>query len=132
MNEKITQLIARHEAFKQKWLMLNNDDLFNWVMLQDEMISLSSNLKSEYNENEIRLKVEKGKRMIELKTLLDDNGKKLHTESTADWTLRAEFLDKDIQQNALKTSYELLYQTAQLITEYINIIKLNNKALFTI
>ena len=91
--------------------MLNNDDLFNWVMLQDEMISLSSNLKSEYNENEIRLKVEKGKRMIELKTLLDDN---------------------DIQQNALKTSYELLYQTAQLITEYINIIKLNNKALFTI
>lgn len=70
--------------------------------------------------------------MIELKTLLDDNGKKLHTESTADWTLRAEFLDKDIQQNALKTSYELLYQTAQLITEYINIIKLNNKALFTI
>ena len=64
--------------------MLNNDDLFNWVMLQDEMISLSSNLKSEYNENEIRLKVEKGKRMIELKTLLDDNGKKLHTESTAD------------------------------------------------
>jgi hypothetical protein len=64
--------------------MLNNDDLFNWVMLQDEMISLSSNLKSEYNENEIRLKVEKGKRMIELKTLLDDNGKKVHTESTAD------------------------------------------------
>lgn len=132
MNEKIEHLMARHEAFKQKWLMLNNDDLFNWVMLQDEMISLSSNLKSEYNENEINLKVEKGKRMIELKAQLDQNGKKVYTESTADGTLRAEFLEKDIQQNTLKTSYELLFQKAQLITEYINIIKLNNKALFTI
>lgn len=130
--DEITQLIARHEAFKQKWLMLNNDDLFNRVMLQDEMITLSSNLKSEYNENEINLKVEKGKRMIELKAQLDQNWKKVYTESTADGTLRTEFQDKDIQQNTLKTSYELLYQKAQLITEYINIIKLNNKALFTI
>jgi hypothetical protein len=70
--------------------------------------------------------------MIELKAQLDQNWKKVYTESTAEWTLRAEFLEKDIEQNTLKTSYELLYQKAQLITEYINIIKLNNKALFTI
>ena len=130
--EKIEQLMARHEAFKQKGMLLSNDDLFNWIILQDEMITLSSNLKAEYLETKLRNDVDKWKRMLELKTMLDDKGKKIHTESTADWVLRQEFLEKDTQQQTLKTMYELLFQKAQLITEYINIIKLNNKALFTI
>jgi hypothetical protein len=35
--------------------MLTNDDLFNWMCLQDEMITVSSNLKSEYAEKKIRM-----------------------------------------------------------------------------
>ena len=130
--EQIEQLMARHEAFKLKGMLLSNDDLFNWIILQDEMITLSSNLKAEYLETKLRNDVDKGKRMLELKTMLDDKWKKIHTESTADWVLRQEFLEKDTQQQTLKTMYELLFQKAQLITEYINIIKLNNKALFTL
>lgn len=132
MNEKIEQLIARHENFKQKGLMLTNDDLFNWMCLQDEMITLSSNLKAEYAEKKIKLDVEKWQRLIELKLELDENWKKMYTDSTANWKIDTEYRDEDIEQSVRKVQYELLYSKAQTITEFINIVKLNNKALFTI
>lgn len=132
MNEKIEQLIARHENFKQKGLMLTNDDLFNWMCLQDEMITLSSNLKAEYTETKIRMDVEKWQRLIELKLELDENWKKMYTDTTANWKIDTEFQDEDIEQATRKLQYELLYSKAQTITEFINIVKLNNKALFTI
>lgn len=132
MNEKIEQLIARHENFKQKGLMLTNDDLFNWMCLQDEMITLSSNLKAEYAEKKIRMDVEKWQRLIELKLELDENWKKMYTDTTANWKIDTEFQDEDIEQATRKLQYELLYSKAQTITEFINIVKLNNKALFTI
>ena len=132
MNEKIEQLIARHENFKQKGLMLTNDDLFNRMCLQDEMITLSSNLKAEYVEKKIKLDVEKWQRLIELKLELDENWKKMYTDSTANWKIDTEYRDEDIEQSVRKVQYELLYSKAQTITEFINIVKLNNKALFTI
>lgn len=132
MNEKIEQLIARHENFKQKGLMLTNDDLFNRMCLQDEMITLSSNLKAEYAEKKIKLDVEKWQRLIELKLELDENWKKIYTDSTANWKIDTEYRDEDIEQSVRKVQYELLYSKAQTITEFINIVKLNNKALFTI
>ena len=132
MNEKIEQLIARHENFKQKGLMLTNDDLFNRMCLQDEMITLSSNLKAEYAEKKIRMDVEKWQRLIELKLELDENWKKMYTDSTANWKIDTEYRDEDIEQSVRKVQYELLYSKAQTITEFINIVKLNNKALFTI
>lgn len=132
MNEKIEQLIARHENFKQKGLMLTNDDLFNRMCLQDEMITLSSNLKAEYAEKKIKLDVEKWQRLIELKLELDENWKKMYTDSTANWKIDTEYRDEDIEQSVRKVQYELLYSKAQTITEFINIVKLNNKALFTI
>lgn len=132
MNEKIEQLIARHENFKQKGLMLTNDDLFNRMCLQDEMITLSSNLKAEYAEKKIKLDVEKWERLIELKLELDENWKKMYTDSTANWKIDTEYRDEDIEQSVRKVQYELLYSKAQTITEFINIVKLNNKALFTI
>ena len=132
INEKIESLIARHENFKQKGLLLTNDDLFNRMCLQDEMVSLSSNLKAEYAEKKIRLDVEKWQRLIELKLELDENWKKMYTDVTANWKVDTEYQDEDIEQATTKLQYELLYNKAQTITEFINIVKLNNKALFTI
>ena len=125
-------MIQRHENFKQKGLMLTNDDLFDWMCLQDEMITISSNLKSEYTENKIRMDAEKWQRMIELKLELDENWKKVYTDSTANSKIDNEYMDEDIEQATRKVQYELLYSKAQTITEFINIVKLNNKALFTI
>ena len=112
--------------------MLTNDDLFDWMCLQDEMITISSNLKSEYAENKIRMDAEKWQRMIELKLELDENWKKVYTDSTANSKIDNEYMDEDIEQATRKVQYELLYSKAQTITEFINIVKLNNKALFTI
>lgn len=131
-DEIINNMIQRHENFKQKGLMLTNDDLFDWMCLQDEMITISSNLKSEYAENKIRMDAEKWQRMIELKLELDENWKKMYTDSTANSKIDNEYMDEDIEQATRKVQYELLYSKAQTITEFINIVKLNNKALFTI
>ena len=132
MNEEIEQLIARHESFKQKWLMLTNDDLFEWIKLQDEMIDLASKLESIYTEKKLRMDADKWKRHIELKLELDENGKKVHTDSTASSQIDNEYLDEDIEQSVRKIQYKLLNEKKDTITEYINIVKLNNKALFTI
>ncbi len=132
MNEKIEQLIARHENYKNKWLMLTNDDLFGRMCLQDEMITLSSQIKAEYAERKIVMDVEKWQRLIELKLELDDNWKKMYTDATANWKIDSEYQDEDIEQSTRKLQYELLYNKAMTITEFINIVKLNNKALFTI
>ena len=108
MNEEIEQLIARHESFKQKWLMLTNDDLFEWIKLQDEMIDLASKLESIYTEKKLRMDADKWKRHIELKLELDENGKKVHTDSTASSQIDNEYLDEDIEQSVRKIQYKLL------------------------
>ena len=102
------------------------------MCLQDEMITVSSNLKSEYAEKKIRMDAAKWQRMIELKLELDDNWKKAYTDVTATSKIDNEYMDEDIEQATRKVQYELLYGKAQTITEFINIVKLNNKALFTI
>lgn len=112
--------------------MLTNDDLFDRMCLQDEMITLSSNLKSEYMEKKIRIDAEKWQRLIELKLELDENWKKVYTDTTANSKIDNEYLDEDVEQAIRKSQYELLYNKAMTITEFINIVKLNNKALFTI
>lgn len=112
--------------------MLTNDDLFDRMCLQDEMITLSSQLKAEYAEKKIIMDVEKWQRLIELKLELDENWKKMYTDVTANWKVDSEYQDEDIEQAARKLQYELLYNKAMTIPEFINIVKLNNKALFTI
>jgi hypothetical protein len=56
----------------------------------------------------------------------------VYTDSTANSKIDNEYMDEDIEQATRKVQYELLYGKAQTITEFINIVKLNNKALFTI
>ena len=128
----IDELFEQNEQFKQKWLQLSDDDLFTRLQLQDEMITKSSNMKAEYYEKKLRLDVEKAKRMIEYKSMLDENWKKIYTDTTADWKIKQDFMNEDIRQLETKTMYELLYQKAQTITEYINIVKMNRKWAYSI
>ena len=89
-------------------------------------------MKAEYYELKLRLDVEKAKMMIAYKTMLDDNWKKKYTDTTAEWEIKKQFLDDDIRLNELKKTYELLYQKAQTINEYINIVKLNRKGAYSL
>lgn len=125
--DKIQQLIDRHDAFKKKWLQNNEESLFDWVMLWEEMLDHTTTLRSKYQEEKQQIDVEKWLRMIALKTELDDNGKKKHTESTADATINQEFQDKHQFLSSLKLQSELLQNKTGVINEYINIIKLYMK-----
>lgn len=123
---KIQKLLDKNEEYKKKWLQLTEDDLFNWLVLQDEMITESSNMKAEYLEKKLQSDKDKALKSLELKAVQDEKGKSL-TEKQIDAIIKKDFFDSDIKQGALKATYELLYQRAQTITEFINIVKMNNR-----
>lgn len=128
---KITEMLEKNESFKKKWLQLNEEDLFNWLMLQDEMILESSNLKWKYLENKLQIDKDKALRSMELKSEKDENWKAMTDKQIEAW-LKNEFFDKDLEQTVLKATYELLFQRSQTITEYINIVKMNTKKATTL
>ena len=128
----IQSLIDRHETFKIKGLQLSNDDLFNRLSLQDEMVTVVSNLKAEYLEKKLKLDKDKALRGMELKMQKDDNGKTSNTDKFIEQLLKKEFYDQDLELLVLKNSYELLYGKAQTITDLVNVVKLNKKADFTL
>ena len=123
---KIQKLLDKNEEYKKKWLQLTEDDLFNWLVLQDEMITESSNMKAEYLEKKLQSDKDKALKSLELKAVQDEKWKGL-TEKQIDAIIKKDFFDSDIKQGALKATYELLYQRAQTITEFINIVKMNNR-----
>lgn len=122
-------LIEKHEAFKSKGLGLNVQDLFDWTSLWEDMWSMVVLYKSTYMENKNQLEIEKWTRKIELKFEVDDNGKKLYTESTADAVINEEFQQRDAEQLMLKTCYEWLLNKMENIEKYINIVKMHMKIL---
>ena len=65
--------------------------------------------------------------MIELKSQLDDKGKKVFTESTAEATIAQLFFDKNKELATMKLQTELLLNKTTVLNEYINIVKLNFK-----
>lgn len=132
MQEKIQSLIDRHEILKLKGLQLGEQDLFDRVALREEMADCITELRSQYQEQKQQNEVEKGKRMIELKAELDDNGKKRYTESTAEAVIRQEFMEKDMVLSVLKTQTELLQNKTWVINEYINIVKMHLKKDFSL
>ena len=119
-------MLDKNEEFKKKGLQLNEDDLFNRLILQDDMITESSNLKGKYLENKLQIDKDKALRSMELKAEVDEKGKAM-TDKQIEARLKQEFYEKDLDQTVLKASYELLYQRAQTITEFINIVKMNSK-----
>lgn len=128
---KIDTLLERHEILKLKWLQLWEQDLFNWVMLWEEMADCITELRSSYQEQKQANDTKKGQRMIELKAELDDNNKKKYTESTAEAVIRQEFYQQDLDLSVLKTKIELLQNRTAVINEYINIVKMHLKKDFS-
>lgn len=128
---KIDALLERHEILKLKWLQLWEQDLFNWVMLWEEMSDCITELRSSYQEQKQSNDKEKGQRMIELKLELDEQGKKKYTESTAEAVIRQEFFQQDLDLSVLKTKIELLQNRTAVINEYINIVKMHLKKDFS-
>jgi len=127
----IQELLDKHEAFKLKWLQLTDDDLFNWIALQDTMITEVSNMKSEYLEKKLKYDKEKSIKTLEMKADVDEKWK-APTDKWIDAVLRQEFFQQDLDQSVLKTSYELLQQKAGTITEFVNIVKLHMKQDYSI
>lgn len=128
----VQEYIDRNEAFKLKGLMLSNDDLFNRLCLQDEIITAVSNMKAEYIEKKLKLDKDKALRGMELKLEKDENGKTVNTDSFIEKKIKNEFYIQDLDLATLKNSYELLYGKAQTITDLVNVVKLNKKADFTL
>lgn len=128
---KIDTLLERHEILKLKWLQLWEQDLFNWVVLWEEMADCITELRSQLQEQKQQNEVEKGKKMIELKAELDENWKKKYTESTAEAVIRQEFYQQDLDLSVLKTKIELLQNRTAVINEYINIVKMHLKKDFS-
>lgn len=126
----IEELLNEHENYKKKWLQLSDDDLFNWIGLQDLMITKASNLKSEYLEKKLQIDKDKAMRVLELKTEKDDDWKKV-TEKWIEAIIKKEFFERDLDISTSKTICELLIQKAGVITEFVNIVKMNKKANFS-
>ena len=127
----IQELLDKHEAFKLKWLQLTDDDLFNWIALQDTMITEVSNMKSEYLEKKLKYDKEKSIKTLEMKADVDEKWK-APTDKWIDAVLKQEFFRQDLDPSVLKTSYELLQQKAGTITEFVNIVKLHKKQDYSI
>ena len=128
----VWDLLARHEEFKKKGLQLTVDDLYNWICLQDEIIGVVSQMKAEYSEKKLEQDKEKAVRWIELKAEKDENGKTVNTDKMIEQLLKIEFSTKDLDQLVLKNTYELLQQRGNVITDLVNIVKLNMKTDFSI
>ena len=116
------ELIRKHEQLKALGYMVWVETLWEWIENKEAMELKAWELDSEYRENKVTLKKEKGKRSMELK-----HSKEKKTDKMIEWEIAEEFYDQDIKQETLVTMYKLLLDKADNAQEYINIIKLNIK-----
>ena len=63
----VADLLKRHEDFKAKGLQLTDEDLFNRLALMDEIIAITSEMKSQYLEQKLAIDKDKALKTIELK-----------------------------------------------------------------
>jgi len=116
----IEQMLEQHEMFKEIWVGMWVETIFEWLKLKEEMERKAWELRSEYAENKIRLDKDKGIRYSEMKNIPEKI-----TDKAVDSLIKKEFMEKEINQNALKTQSDLLLDTAKNIELYTNTIKLN-------
>lgn len=130
--KEIEEMVEQHEIYKLKWLQLNEDDLWNWTVLQEKMEDKVVELRSLYMEEKNQCDTDKWIRLIELKSMLDENWKKVYTDSTADWVIKQEFKQRETDISIHKLQSDLLINKAQAVERYVNLIKLHMKKDFTI
>lgn len=125
-------MLEKYEAFKNKGLALNEQDMLDWLQLQDEMEDKIIELKSKYLEEKIIFDRDTGLKLIEFKELKGEDWKKIYTEATAKAKIDDEFMEKEIELISIKATYENLMNKASKIIEYVNIVKLALKKDFSI
>jgi len=123
----IETMMACNEEFKKKGLLLSKEDLFDRLRLRDDMKTESWKIRQEYILEKLEMDKKKAMRTIELKAVTDDKWKGL-TEKAIDGNIKQEFYDEEISLNAKKATYELLYERAESIIDFINVVKLNLKS----
>ena len=123
----IETMLNINEEFKKKGLLLSSEDLFDRLRLRDDMKTESWKIRQEYILEKLEMDKKKAMRTIELKAVTDDKWKGL-TEKAIDGNIKQEFFDDEIALNAKKATYELLYERAESIIDFINVVKLNLKS----
>ena len=113
-------MLEQHEIFKEIWVWMWVETIFEWLKLKEEMERKAWELRSEYAENKIRLDKDKAIRYSEIKNIPEKI-----TDKAVDSLIKKEYMEKEINQNALKTQSDLLLDTAKNIELYTNTIKLN-------
>ena len=116
----IEQMLEQHEIFKEIWVWMWVETIFEWLKLKEEMERKAWELRSEYAENKIRLDKDKAIRYSEIKNIPEKI-----TDKAVDSLIKKEYMEKEINQNDLKTQSDLLLDTAKNIELYTNTIKLN-------
>lgn len=128
----ITNLLDRYEAFKLKWLQINEEDMFNFLRLQDEIDDKIVELKSKYAEDELIFDRDYWMRLVEIKAIKDLDWKKRYTDSTAKAICDNEFFERELDLIVKKATYENLINKSKKIVEYINIVKIALRKDFSI
>ena len=123
----IQEILEKYECFKKKWLKLNEQDLFDRLELQDIIKDKVIEFKSEYLEEKLVFDRDYWLKMIELKEMKGDDGKKKYTDATAKAVCDDEFFQREIELISKKTTYEMLLNKANSVIEYVNVVKLAMK-----
>ena len=131
----IQHLLDTHEQYKSKWLQQNEEGLFNRIVLWEAMLDAITEYKSKYQEDKQQLEVEEWIRFINLQNekvesvdkKWETSYKNKYTVDSAKAIILQEFYDKRCEIQVLKLKTELLQNKTTVISEYINIIKMNIK-----
>ena len=123
----IETMMACNEEFKKKGLLLSKEDLFEWLCLRDDMITEANKIKQEVTIWKLELDKDKEKRVLELKSVVDEKWKGL-TEKAIEGNIRIEFQERELELITKKTVGELLRERAESILEFVNIVKIELKS----
>lgn len=129
---KIQEIIEKYEAFKEKGLKINEEDMFERLKLQDTIQDQVIEFKSEYLEEKLVFDRDYWLKLIELKEMKDKDWKKVYTDTTAKAFVDNEFFQRELELITKKATYEMLTNKANSITEYVNVIKIAMKKDFSI
>lgn len=130
--EDIQQMIDKHEAFKSKWLKMNEQDIFDWICLQDEMEAKAIELTSKYLLEKEAIENEYDFRFLEMKAKVWDDWKKLYTDKVAESMVAPEFQKRKEDQILLKATIDALRSKASKIEPLTNAVKIFMKKDFSI
>ena len=125
MGQKVSPVglrIGINKTWESKWYAGNND--FAKFLGNDHKIR-------KFLEKKLKLDKDKSMRILEMKADVDEKWK-APTERWIEAKIKQEFFDQDLEITTSKTVYELLIQKAWVITEFVNIVKMNKKANFSI